>query len=160
MSANPKDKKEQQFCDNCGEPAKPRKFKVYTELPFNVESANRGESGLVCLNCDAVLSGKKPTPGKWRLIRWTAEDHPEDGDFDTRYTFDVVRGDKSEILGIFEIPNAADARLIEQAPVLLALVKEFRDFAKVMLDGSGEDTGEGKLIRHANVVVREIERGG
>lgn len=148
MSANPKDEKEQQFCDNCGARVEPKKFKVYAELPFKVESANRGESGLVCTACDAWLSGKAPTPGKWELIRWTAEDSDEDKD--QRYTFAADGVNQ----GVLDIPNPADAKLIEQAPVLLALVKEFKDFAQVMLDGSGEDTGEGKLIRRAKRAIK------
>ena len=41
-----------QYCDDCGEVVIPPNFKVYSELPYNVASANKGESALVCLECD------------------------------------------------------------------------------------------------------------
>jgi len=43
---------EEDYCDDCGEVVIPPNFKVYSELPYNVASANKGESALVCLECD------------------------------------------------------------------------------------------------------------
>ena len=47
------------YCDDCGEPIYAgdetiSPWKAYTELPFDVESANAGESAAICLICDGT----------------------------------------------------------------------------------------------------------
>ena len=60
------------YCDNCGDPVyqtggaahDPRSgwegtlkpYRVFSELPFDVESANKGESGVVCNDCISLKS--------------------------------------------------------------------------------------------------------
>lgn len=52
-----KRKKEVLFCDHCGEEfdedhwGEPLVYKSYTHLPFNVSSANKGESAVLCELC-------------------------------------------------------------------------------------------------------------
>ena len=48
------------YCDKCGEPEGDADFKAYAELPYDVESACAGESGVVCDECDEELQ-KKPS---------------------------------------------------------------------------------------------------
>ena len=44
------------FCDNCGDKEREGEdFRAFAELPYNVDSANRGESGIVCESCDSQL---------------------------------------------------------------------------------------------------------
>jgi len=67
-------KREPTYCDNCGFKlfiTKPdgsrvdqaRKYHEFTELPYSVESANKGESGIVCDVCHKLKTGAlKPDP--------------------------------------------------------------------------------------------------
>ena len=43
--------RDQQYCDNCGKPLEGNLFFVYHELPWDIDSANKGESGVVCSSC-------------------------------------------------------------------------------------------------------------
>ena len=45
------------FCDHCGDELREAEFKAYASLPFDVDSAFAGESGIICLPCDVVLGG-------------------------------------------------------------------------------------------------------
>lgn len=40
------------YCDDCGIACDPDTMYAYTHLPFDVSSANRGESGVVCTDCN------------------------------------------------------------------------------------------------------------
>lgn len=44
-----------EFCDHCGNECKHGELVVYNTLPFDVASANQGESGVVCHYCDEQL---------------------------------------------------------------------------------------------------------
>jgi len=43
------------YCDHCGEPLEDE-GNNYSELPFDVSSANKGESGVLCDDCNERLS--------------------------------------------------------------------------------------------------------
>lgn len=48
------------FCDHCGKTLRSMKDEVhYTTLPFNVSSANKGESAVLCKACDSSLQQKQ-----------------------------------------------------------------------------------------------------
>lgn len=49
-------KKEITYCDNCGEPLQGNQWKCFLELPYDVASANAGESAIVCSKCDKVCA--------------------------------------------------------------------------------------------------------
>lgn len=49
-------KEEPQYCDNCGDVLVGTNFVVYTHLPFDVDSANEGESAILCFECDEKLT--------------------------------------------------------------------------------------------------------
>ena len=51
-----------QYCDNCGVVIRPNKGIVYGELPFDIESANAGESAIICKKCNETLNSKNPLP--------------------------------------------------------------------------------------------------
>lgn len=40
------------YCDNCGEPRDEQQMYHYERLPFDVDSANKGESGSLCEQCE------------------------------------------------------------------------------------------------------------
>jgi hypothetical protein len=40
-----------EYCDHCGEPHSGLDLKVYPEVPWNVASANKGESAVLCWDC-------------------------------------------------------------------------------------------------------------
>lgn len=44
-------KRDQQFCDDCGDPLKGKNFIPFARLPWAVESACKGESAVVCKPC-------------------------------------------------------------------------------------------------------------
>ena len=46
-----KESRDQQYCDDCGDPIEGDNFIPFSELPFNVASANEGESAIVCMSC-------------------------------------------------------------------------------------------------------------
>ena len=39
------------YCDNCGDELKPSRAHFYGSLPWDVASANEGESGVLCSEC-------------------------------------------------------------------------------------------------------------
>ena len=43
--------KDIQYCDDCGDELHKGNFKVVSELPFDVASANKGESSVLCNGC-------------------------------------------------------------------------------------------------------------
>lgn len=43
------------FCDHCGLETSEDMAYIYSELPFDIASANKGESGIVCVTCDEIL---------------------------------------------------------------------------------------------------------
>lgn len=43
------------YCDHCGGEIKHGECVMYNSLPFDVDSANKGESALVCHTCDEAL---------------------------------------------------------------------------------------------------------
>jgi hypothetical protein len=43
-------KSDQQYCDDCGDPLTIH-IVVYVSLPFDISSANKGESGCICGDC-------------------------------------------------------------------------------------------------------------
>ena len=48
-----------QVCDNCGNTViEGDGFFVYSELPFDIDSADKGESGLVCKGCNEELTAE------------------------------------------------------------------------------------------------------
>jgi hypothetical protein len=53
-TTDPETTPETTFCDDCGEPIawKAGTFQAYERLPFNVASANKGESAILCATCD------------------------------------------------------------------------------------------------------------
>lgn len=50
--------KEKQYCDNCGDLISKNKGVVYSELPFDIESANQGESAIICQSCNNEFVNK------------------------------------------------------------------------------------------------------
>jgi hypothetical protein len=58
------------YCDHCGEPVwsssrgEIKPHKDYSELPFDCDSANRGESATICHACDQWLELQKDTGGE------------------------------------------------------------------------------------------------
>lgn len=40
-----------EYCDHCGEPHSGLDLVVYPEVPWNVSSANKGESAVLCPDC-------------------------------------------------------------------------------------------------------------
>jgi hypothetical protein len=46
------------FCDHCGEPTTDSVV-IYSRLPFDVNSALKGESGILCMSCDIALLKEK-----------------------------------------------------------------------------------------------------
>lgn len=40
-----------QYCDDCAKVLKFSETIAITELPFNIDSANEGESGIICFDC-------------------------------------------------------------------------------------------------------------
>jgi hypothetical protein len=43
--------RDQQYCDDCGEPIKDKNFYAITNLKADASSANKGESAILCLCC-------------------------------------------------------------------------------------------------------------
>lgn len=50
--------KDVEYCDNCGDVLIEGTAQVFTVLPFNVESANKGESGVLCARCVLMKTGE------------------------------------------------------------------------------------------------------
>lgn len=48
--------KDAQFCDDCGDELPPNSGIVHTTLPFDVSSANKGESAILCEGCNRTRS--------------------------------------------------------------------------------------------------------
>jgi hypothetical protein len=40
------------YCDNCGDVCDPDTMYVHTHVPFDVESARKGESAVLCEECN------------------------------------------------------------------------------------------------------------
>jgi hypothetical protein len=54
---------EPRYCDHCGLEIEDGAFIPFSRLPYNADSANEGESGIVCLHCH-----EKFRPRKLRLV--------------------------------------------------------------------------------------------
>lgn len=46
------------FCDNCADPYLAYDLYHYDELPCEIESANKGESGSLCETCNAGIQSR------------------------------------------------------------------------------------------------------
>lgn len=70
---------ENTYCDNCGVVLTTGNTVVYASLPYDVESAWAGESGQLCVGCDADLSSNGEecnTCGGTKRWDSTLEDNP------------------------------------------------------------------------------------
>ena len=57
-----------EYCDHCGEPHSGLDLTVYPRVPWNVASANKGESAILCPDCVSNFKCEEAAKAK---KRWT-----------------------------------------------------------------------------------------
>ena len=56
--------KDQQYCDECGQPIANGKAAAVASLPCDIHSANKGESATLCVACmTEIMSDSDPNTG-------------------------------------------------------------------------------------------------
>jgi hypothetical protein len=85
----------------------------------------------------------KHTPAPWHIANGTQ-----------------IRGEKDQIAKVWMMRNGegiANAQLIASAPELLEALKEARDYVELMMDSSGEDSGESKMLKRFDKAIARAE---
>ena len=65
---------EMTYCDNCGEQDVEANMYAFQHLPFDINSANMNESGIICKLCFSVLNARKKRSMKQVNVQIDIED--------------------------------------------------------------------------------------
>ena len=72
--------RDSQYCDDCGDELHGEEFVAYTHVPFNVASANEGESAVLCFSCNKhhkMLRALKVITLDPRISNWLIKNDPQ-----------------------------------------------------------------------------------